>query len=75
MKTKNKSSRESEMNPVFFPGIADGVSRFRFVLVIQPTQLSDLMIHDFALAKHSASLVEDIDVVRMLGVFRPQFLR
>ena len=69
METKNEFSRESKMQSIFFHGIADGVSLFRLVLVIEPIQLSDLMIHDFALAKHSASFVEDIDVVRMLGVF------
>ena len=75
VETKKKFSRKSKMQSIFFHGIADGVARFRLVLVIQPIQLSDLMIHDFALAKHSTSFIEDVDVVWMLGVFRPQFLR
>ena len=74
MKTKNKSSRESEMNPVFLPGIAYDVSRFRLVFVVEDFQPSDLMIYDFALAKHTASFVKNIDVVQMLGVFRSEFL-
>ena len=75
MKTKNKFSREGEMNPVFLPGIAYDVSRFRLVLGIEAFQPSDLMVLDFTLAKHSASFVEDINVVQMFGVFRSEFLR